>query len=98
MGAEVEIQRVAIMGKSSWEEFRAVCHDHEKGPDDDFLAPWMSKETHPHWIDARLDAVEHDAECHPRPKLPSWDEIMKGMTPEVEPLLSAPPRPLHALR
>ena len=84
MPAEVERQRVAIMGKRSWEEFRAVCRDHGV---DNTVAQWMGEKTHPNWIDAKLDAAAHNREVHPRaiiarPK--TWAEIIDGSNAEAE--------------
>ena len=102
MVAEVELQRVARMtggrDSGSWMEHRAVCYDHVRQPGDEFIAPWMAKETHENWIDAQLDAIEHNMERHRPPQGgPTFDEILQGVTPEVESLLPGNRlRPHHA--
>lgn len=99
MGAEVEEQRVMMPGRGSWMEWRAVCYDHVRKPEDDFLAPWMAHDTHANWIDAQLDAIEHNIEeHHDRMPQKTWDEIIRGDgLPEVEPLLpNGRLRPHHA--
>lgn len=91
MGAEVEEQRVMIPHKGSWLEWRAVCYSHVRAPGDEYLPPWMAKETHENWIDAQLDAIEHNMERHRPPQGgPTFDEILQGVTPEEEPLLPRP--------
>jgi hypothetical protein len=61
--------------QGSWEEFRAVCWDHPQEKDE-VIAPWMAHDTQKLWINAKLDAVAHDLEEHPR--LHEW----LGLFPE----------------
>lgn len=90
MTAEIEQQRVAIMGERSWLEWRAVCHSHPREADLGPIAPWQAKETHEHWIDAKLDALEHDLTEHPKPRAPEptfAELIAPHAEPDTEPLL-----------
>lgn len=97
MCAETEEQRVMIPGVESWMQWRAVCHSHPSQPGD-FVAPWMAKELHDDWIDARLDALEHDLAEHPSkpaPK-PSFDDLVRGGGEESVEELSLLPHRRHA--
>lgn len=63
--ARVEQQRVMIPHVAAPLMWRAVC-DHHDGADWP-VAAWQSGETHDDWIQAAIDAREHDALEHGRP-------------------------------
>lgn len=99
MGAEVEEQRVMSPHKGSWLEWRAVCYSHVRAPGDEYLPPWMGDETHTNWIDAQLDAIEHNMVSHSNlSESRTFDQILHGDDPpEEEPLLPRNRlRPHHA--
>lgn len=96
MVAEVEQQRVArLVGDhpESWMEFRAVCYDHPTQVGGECIPPWQSPETYPDWIDAKFDAVEHDAVEHqimPCSKyVKNWEDIVHGTQPVKEDLVAS---------
>jgi hypothetical protein len=103
--AEIELQRVANManpsrtGDNSWLEFRAVCRDH--GYDESGVIPnWMAHNTRERWIDAAMDALEHDLLVHPRRvrRDPGWEELISGPDTVEDSLIPRRRRrPLHAL-
>lgn len=78
MTAQAVKQRVAEMGVRSWEVWRAVCSHH---PEHDYhIPPWQADDFHDTWIDAQLEALQHNLQEHPAPCLSelSWDELMQS--------------------
>jgi len=80
VSAEVYPSKAMLPGVEVYQGHQAGCTAEECGEENAvYMPPWVRwwGDFHENWIDAKLEAVTHNIEKHPRPQ-PSWEEIIHG--------------------